>query len=246
MRFGKVQKHRLIGGITVLAASIALAATANASENSCEGPKALALVNGTIHTMDKQDSVVSSVLIGDGKLLSVGDDAYVADPCTEVIDLGGRTAVPGLIDNHNHIILLGLRPGNDVRLDKANSIQEALDFLAAKAGQVKNGEWITSLGGLHRNQFVPPPGAPRFPNLTELDGVAPKNPVLLFESFAGPSQTNSAGKAFFESRGISVARTGRSRRDSARGVSRSRPCRRCGNYRSTTIWRPRNRAWRMR
>jgi predicted amidohydrolase YtcJ len=116
--------------------------------------------------------------------------------------------VPGLIDNHNHIILLGLRPGNDVRLDKARSIGKALELLAAKAAEVDAGEWVVTLGGINRNQFVPPPNPPRFPSLTELDGAVPNNPVLLFESFAGPSQTNSLGKAFFEGKGIPVGADG--------------------------------------
>ena len=38
------------------------------------------------------------------------------NPCTKVINLGGRTVVPGLIDNHNHIVLLGMRPGHDIRI----------------------------------------------------------------------------------------------------------------------------------
>ena len=122
-----------------------------------------------------------------------------------VINLNGRTVVPGLIDNHNHIILLGLRPGHDVRLDKARSIAKAQELLAAKAATVQPGEWVVTLGGIHRNQFVAPPAAARFPNLAELDAALPANPTLLFEGFSGPSQTNSIGRAFFQSKGIAVA-----------------------------------------
>jgi len=178
-------------------------------DDDCSGKSAIRLVNGKIHTMDKHDRVVSSVLIEDGKFVGVGGHGMGgSDGCTKEINLRGRTAVPGLIDNHNHIILLGLRPGHDVRLDKARSIGKALELLAAKAAEVKPGEWVVTLGGINRNQFVPPPAAPRFPNLAELDEALPNNPTLLFQSFTGPSQTNSLGKAFFESKGIPVGPDG--------------------------------------
>jgi predicted amidohydrolase YtcJ len=185
----------------------ALSATAD-DDRHCKGREALRLVNGRIHTMDKRHAVVSTVLMRDGKFLAVGRDAREHGECTKTIDLGGRTAVPGIIDNHNHIVLLGLRPGRDTRLENASSIQEVLDTLAARAAEVKPGEWITALGGFNINQFVPPPAAPRYPTLAELDTVTPANPVLLLQGFAGPSATNSLGKAFFASLGVAVADNG--------------------------------------
>jgi predicted amidohydrolase YtcJ len=105
-------------------------------------------------------------------------------------------------------VLLGLRPGHDTRLENAASIQAVLDTLAAKAATLPQGEWITSIGGFDINQFVPPPGAPRFPTLAELDGVTPNHPVYVQLSFAGPSVTNSLGKQFFESHDIPVGADG--------------------------------------
>ncbi|HLB23426.1 MAG TPA: amidohydrolase family protein [Dehalococcoidia bacterium] len=180
------------------------------ADRHCDGKQAIRLVNGRIHTMDRRDSVVRSVLIKDGRFAALGgrgagDDD---DRCTKTIDLRGRTAVPGIIDNHNHIILLGLRPGHDTRLENANSIREALDTLASRAADVPAGEWITSIGGFSRNQFFLADGAARFPTLQELDKAVPHHPVFLFESFTGPSATNSLGKAFFESHGITVGADG--------------------------------------
>ena len=129
--------------------------------------------------------------------------------CTRTIDLEGRTAVPGLIDNHNHIVLLGLRPGHDTRLESAASIGDVLATLRAQARPtLPNGEWITSIGGFDINQFVPPPGAPRFPTLAELDSVTPNHPVFIQMSFSGPSVTNTLGKQFFEQAGIEVGADG--------------------------------------
>ncbi len=56
---------------------------------------------------DAHDTVVSSVTIRRG-LFAAPDNAQ--DPCMQVIDVHGRTVVPGLIDNHNHIVLLSERP----------------------------------------------------------------------------------------------------------------------------------------
>src|SRR5690606_1106618 len=99
----------------------------------------------------------------------VGNGRLGATRCTRVVNLRGRTAVPGLIDNHNHIVALGLRPGHDTRLEAASSIDDVLALLAARAAEVPRGGWLTAIGGFDIAQFTPPPGTPRFPTLAELD-----------------------------------------------------------------------------
>ncbi len=167
----------------------------------------LLLVNGRIHTMDARDTIVSTVQIVGNRFAAVGGRPR-STPCTQRVDLQGRTVIPGIIDNHNHIVLLGLRPGHDTRLENAHSIAAALETLAAKAATLPDGEWITSIGGFDINQFVAPPAPPRFPTLSELDTVTPNHPVYVQLSFAGPSVTNSRGKSFFESRGVEVGADG--------------------------------------
>ncbi len=177
----------------------------------CAAGESLRLVNGRIHTMDARDSVVSTVLIRDGKFAAVGRSRRGHDgddECTNTVDLRGRTVVPGIIDNHNHIILLGLRPGRDVRLENASSIAEALATLAARARETGPGEWVTAIGGFHRNQFFPDPLPIRFPTLDELTGAVPARPVFIMEGFAGPGATNALGKAFLEANGVAVAADG--------------------------------------
>ena len=166
----------------------------------CAGARDLRIVNGRIHTMDARDSIVSQVLIREGRF--VADSG--AGPCTRVIDVKGRTVVPGLIDNHNHFVLLGMRPGHDTRLETATSIADVKTLIAARTATVPAGAWITSMGGWTPGQL----DENRLPTLAELDAAAPRHPVLVFTSFTGPSATNTLGKAFLSAHGVAVGPDG--------------------------------------
>jgi predicted amidohydrolase YtcJ len=191
------------GGASVLAVR-----SASAAETGCPAVRDVLLTHGAIHTMDAADHVVGSVRILGDRIVATGNGRLGATRCTQVIDVRGRTVVPGLIDNHNHVVALGLRPGHDTRLESATSIADVLALIGARTQELPAGEWITAIGGFDINQFVPAPGVPRFPTLAELDRVAPSHPVYLQMSFAGPGATNSAGKRFFESKGIVVGPDG--------------------------------------
>jgi predicted amidohydrolase YtcJ len=156
----------------------------------------LVFVNGRIHTMDRNNTVAKSVSISGGRFTAVGDGPARG---ARVIDLKGRTVVPGIIDNHNHIVLMGNRPGYHTPLENALSIRDVQETVAARAKGIPRGAWITTIGGFHRNHLVAPGENPRMPTLAELDAAAPNNPVYLSESFFGPSATNTAGKKIFES-----------------------------------------------
>ena len=158
----------------------------------------LVFVNGRIHTMDRDNTIATTVSIQNGRFSAVGGAAPARDPGVRVIDLRGRTAVPGIIDNHNHIVLMGNRPGYHTPLENASSIADVQETVAARAKSIPPGAWITTIGGFHRNQLFPPSQSPRLPTLAELDLAAPDHPVYVSESFMGPSTTNSLGKRFFE------------------------------------------------
>jgi predicted amidohydrolase YtcJ len=172
-----------------------------ADEDRCAGSRDVKLVNGKIHTLDARNSIVSSVTIKNGKFAVVGDEGQSdVGPCAKVINLGGRTAIPGLVDNHNHFLLLGLRPGHDTRLETATSIADVQAAIRARTKTVKPNDFITAMGGFTPAQFA----ENRLPTLAELDVAAPNNPVLVFNSFTGPSTTNTPGKNFFTSKGVAV------------------------------------------
>ena len=156
----------------------------------------LVLVNGRIHTHDRSNGIVTMVAIANGRFVAVGGD--MPPRAARVVDLRGRTVVPGIIDNHNHIVLMGNRPGYHTPLENALSIRDVQETIAARAKAIPRGAWITTIGGFHRNHLVAPGEMPRLPTLAELDEAAPGHPVYISESFNGPSTTNSAGRKLFE------------------------------------------------
>ena len=173
----------------------------------------LILQNGRIHTMDGHGTVASSVAIKDGRIMEVerGRAHIRPGPRTRLVDLQGRTVVPGIIDNHNHLVLMGNRPGYHTPLENAHSLAEALATIGARTREVPRDAWITTIGGFHFNHFYVDPAKQdtgRFPTLAELDKEAPNNPVFLSISFSGPAVTNSAGKAILQANGVTVGASG--------------------------------------
>jgi predicted amidohydrolase YtcJ len=154
----------------------------------------LNLVNGRIHTMNGTNTIASAVSIRNGRFVSVGDTPPPSTADARVIDLKGRTVVPGLIEAHIHSVSLGNRPGYHTVLENTNSIREVQEALAARRRDVPAGQWITSMGGWHPNQWA----EHRHPTLKELDDAVPDRPVFLYERFTGPCAVNSLAKAFFD------------------------------------------------
>ncbi|KAJ8124610.1 hypothetical protein O1611_g9030 [Lasiodiplodia mahajangana] len=159
----------------------------------------LILSNGQIHTMDEKGEVASVIGIKDGAIVYIGESEADAldqfDDAPSIVDLKGHTAIPGLIDCHNHMVLLGNRPGYHTPLENAYSIADVQATYQSRASGVPQGSFITTIGGFHPNQL----NERRLPTLEELDQAVPNHPAFVSYSFAGPATTNSLGKAFFES-----------------------------------------------
>ena len=182
-----------------------LAAPAGAQDTAACVTRDLALVNGRVHTMDAQDSIVSSVLIRAGRFAALDPNPASFGDCTDVIDVQGRTVIPGLIDNHVHYIRIANRPGFDLRaLEVTFTVDAALQAISAKAANVPAGALITTIGGIRRTQWQ----ERRFPTLAELDAAVPDNPVYLSERGAGPGQTNSAARDLLRGLGVPVTDAG--------------------------------------
>jgi predicted amidohydrolase YtcJ len=149
----------------------------------------LILAHGTVLTVDPHDSVAQAIAIRDGKVLKVGTDAAVlamAGPQTQLIDLHGRTATPGLIDSHAHVADGGVGEVMSVQLSDATSIDEIVRRVRAKAAQLKPGEWIRGEGWdegkLREHRLV---------LATDLDAAAPDNPVWLEQTTGHYGVANS-------------------------------------------------------
>jgi predicted amidohydrolase YtcJ len=170
----------------------------------CAGARDLRLTNGRFVTMDARGTTARELVIQNGRITSVGPASQRLSPCTRTVNLGGRTAVPGLIDNHNHIVLLGIRPGHHTPLEGVPTMAALQATLAARSKTVPAGAFITSMGGWNPAQFA----EKRLPTLAELDAALPNHPALIFQAFTGPAATNTRGKAFFTSKGVAVSDTG--------------------------------------
>ena len=120
-----IRRREFLGGLAATGLAADLLAQSNATPD-------LLLVNGKIHTMDAKNSVVSQALIQNGRFTAVGNK-ITAPRNARRIDLKGRTVLPGLIDAHNHIVLVGNRPGWHTLLEHVFTIPEAIAALQARA-----------------------------------------------------------------------------------------------------------------
>jgi predicted amidohydrolase YtcJ len=135
------------------------------------------LVNGKIVTVDDRFTIAQALAIRGGRIVRVGPTAEIETlkgPSTHVIDLGGRTVIPGLIDNHAHWVRAAEH--DELRFDGVTSRRRALEMLAERVRTTPAGEWIVVLGGWSEEQFTDDPRG--FP-LEELDRIAPNHPVVL-------------------------------------------------------------------
>ena len=143
----------------------------------------IVLTNGKIVTVDERFSIAQAVAIRGDRILATGsnqDIGQLAGPNTRRIDLRGRTVLPGLIDNHMHLLRAAATWTREVRLDGVYTRKQAIEILRAKAKAVGPGEWVYTLGGWTRHQFAD--DSKPFAK-AELDQVAPENPVALQESY---------------------------------------------------------------
>jgi len=137
------------------------------------------LTNGKIITVDDRFSIAQAVAVKGDRIVAVGtnqDIARLAGPNTRRIDLGGKSVVPGMIDNHAHIMEEGRIWLEELRLDGITTRKAALDMIRAKAASLKPGQWVYTLGGFSPDQFT---DNKKDFTREELDAAAPNNPVQL-------------------------------------------------------------------
>ena len=140
-------------------------------------PADLVLRGGRVITVDAAWRIAEAIAVRDGRFASVGTNAEIAGfvgPSTQVIELNGRTVVPGLIDTHLHQILTALN-APAVQLLSARSIADVQKAIAARAAQTPPGQWVIASSGWHESILE----EGRMPTRQELDPVSPINPVFI-------------------------------------------------------------------
>lgn len=143
----------------------------------------LILYNGRLTTLDPRAPSASAAAIAGGRFLEVGDDAAVmrhAGAGTRTIDLGGRRAIPGLVDSHLHLIRGGLTYNSELRWDGVPSLAEALRRLKEQAQRTPAPQWVRVVGGWSEFQFA----EKRLPTLDELNAAAPDTPVFVLHLYS--------------------------------------------------------------
>src|SRR3954453_14121879 len=148
---------------------------------SNQGPD-LILHHGRFTTLDRSNPTASAVAIENGSFTAVGNDSEIMKlrgRSTKVINLGGRQVLPGLIDNHLHIIRGGLNYNMELRWDGIWSLADAMAMLKKQVAITPAPQWVRVVGGFTEHQFA----EKRLPTIDELNAVAPDTPVFILHLY---------------------------------------------------------------
>ena len=157
-------------------------------------PADFVLKNGKIVTLDESQPEVEALAVRDGKIYALGDnkeiEAFVGG-ATEVIDLKGQLAVPGLIDSHAHFTGIG-EAALSLDLTRARNWQEIVSLVKQEVEKSKPGDWILGRGW-HQEKWdeTPQPNVDGLPYHNDLSQVSPDNPVLLTHASGHASMVNA-------------------------------------------------------
>lgn len=139
-------------------------------------PADLIVHNGRIYTVDENRPFVDAMVVKDGRVVFVGPDRMAMNykgPSTKVVDLDGRTVIPGMIDSHGHLSGLG-QTLETVNLVGTKSYEEIVEKVAARAAQLPAGTWVLGRGW-DQNDWADT----RFPTHEALSKAVPNHPVYL-------------------------------------------------------------------
>ncbi len=140
------------------------------------------LTNGRFTTLDPAVPNPEAVAIEGGRFSAVGtarDILPSARPATQIIDLGGRRAIPGLIDSHLHVIRGGLNYNMELRWDGVPTLADAMAMLKEQVRNTPPPQWVRVVGGFTEHQFV----EKRLPTLDEINAAAPETPVFILHLY---------------------------------------------------------------
>jgi predicted amidohydrolase YtcJ len=140
-------------------------------------PADVVLTGGRIVTVNANWQIAEAVAIRGSRFSAVGSKADIAreiGPQTTVIDLAGRTVIPGLIDSHLHMVFAGLN-GPAVQLLDARSVADVQKAIGERVQRTPPGQWVLASSGWHESILA----EGRMPTRQELDSASPNNPVYI-------------------------------------------------------------------
>jgi len=149
----------------------------------------LVFKNGNIYTANDHQPKAEAIAVKGDRIIFVGsnrDAQKYVGKTTRVIDLNGKTLLPGMTDSHQHLAGVGFREMT-LNLEGTTSLEDFLVKVKARVDQARPGEWVTGRGWIET--FWKPPV---FPTRAKLDQIAPNNPVILTRADGHASVVNSA------------------------------------------------------
>jgi predicted amidohydrolase YtcJ len=155
----------------------------------CAQDTDLIVVNGNIYTVNEKQPHTEAMAVKGDRIVFLGsneDARKFRGDKTRIVDLGGKTVVPGLTDSHCHIFGIGEREMR-FNLEGTNSLQDFLAKVGERVSQTEKGKWITGRGWIET--FWKPA---EFPSRQDLDKVTPDNPVFLTRADGHAAIANSA------------------------------------------------------
>ena len=185
-------------------------------------------MNAKVVTVDSSFSIKEAVAIKNGRFVAVGTDSEMRrwiGPKTAVVNLGGRTVIPGLIDSHMHATVAGLSWNSELHWESVRSLADGLKQIEASGeGTNLQGRGSSSVAAGRRRNF--PRNVCR--HALKLDAVAPKHPVYV-QYLRQAAVLNSAGLAAVGiDRKAADPQGGRFERDPSSGEPDGCPARRAG------------------
>src|SRR5256885_1484831 len=177
-------RRKVLGSAATLAMGGLLGCTTNARQGASMSDSTPEVIfhNGRFTTLNKAQPTATAVAVKDGRFIAVGSDAEVlalAGSGTRRIDLQRRSVLPGLFDNHTHVIRGGLNFNLELRWDGVRSLADALDMLKRQVAITPAPQWVRVVGGFTEHQFV----EKRLPAIDEINAIAPDTPVFLLHLY---------------------------------------------------------------